>query len=186
MGRGNSTDMAVFKVDEKFRVVLNPEAVKLVPELEVLTDDELLYVILVADYEDSPFRNKPLAERKYMAAKRVYKMDYSEEMETQAVISAISGYRGLVFDIRRETRETFQRRLAIIQKDIFDKDLTLKRLKEIDDMIKYIEDRIDNINLSLKQTERGNVQLKGQTSLSFIEEWQRNQQNYKKFLETDG
>ena len=67
--------MGGFKVDRNWKVIIDIEAAKLVPELRSLSEEELLYVILVADYVDGPFRKQPPEERRIMAVRRVYGKD---------------------------------------------------------------------------------------------------------------
>lgn len=177
--------MSVFVVNDSYTVVLNPDAVKLVPELRSLTQKELMYVILVADYKDSPIRTRPLVDRQQYAAKKIYKRGFDEKtMETPAVKAAMVGYRGLVFDIGREMKENLQLKLRRIQKDIFRSDISLKEVKEIDSMTQYLESRIQSIELDLERSDRQQARLKGEGKLSFIEEWQRNQMEFKKFLDS--
>lgn len=177
--------MSVFKVDDKFKVILNPDAVKLVPELSQLTEQELLYVILAVDYSDSPFRMKPLEERKILAARRAFKAEYSEAFESEKFITAMNAYKGLIFDMRRETLDMYKRKVMILQKELFREDLSNKQMMEIDKSINFLEDRIQNISSALDQAEKDNLQIKGQRQLSWLEKWQRNQKEYKKFLDED-
>ena len=109
--------MGAFKIDKDFRVILNPEAVKLVPELEGLSNNELLYVICVIDYDDGPFRKKPIDERRIRASRKFFKGKKPEEIETAKVKSGMDGYKDLVFDIRRETIDKYKRRVLSLQRD---------------------------------------------------------------------
>jgi len=109
--------MSVFKVDKNYKVILNPEAAKLVPELAALNEDMLMYVILVADYCDGPFRRKPYEERRALAIKRVFGAK-SVNVDTKQILSAIDSYKGLVFDVRRETRDVYMTKLSFYQKEL--------------------------------------------------------------------
>jgi hypothetical protein len=174
--------MAVFKVNKDFSVVLNQEAAKLVPELTALTEKELLYVILVADYCDGPFRKKPLEERRSLAIKRVFGSD-TVNVDTKEILNAIDGYKSLVFDIRRETLDVYNDKIKVYHKELLNLNLEIKRLKEIDSAIQFLEDRIEKINTSLESDDISSVELKGQKQLSYLEVWQRRQREYNKFKE---
>lgn len=172
--------MAVFKMDKNFEIVLNPEAVKLVPELKSLSPDELRYVILVADYVDGPFRKKPLEERKAMARKTVYG-DSKKNPETERLRYGMEAYRSLVFDIRRETVDIYKGKISKLQKETIAPDTTFGRMKEIDSTITFLQDRVTAIEHDLDIEEGDNVELKGQKKLSYLEEWQRRQREYAEY-----
>lgn len=176
--------MGVFKVDRDFQVILNPEAVKLVPELVGITSDELLYVICVIDYDDGPFRKKPLEERKILA-RRKYFEDSEEDPETDRVKRAMDAYKGLVFDIRRETIDKYKRRILLLQKESLKDEVSISRLKEIDQGISFLTGRIDTIQHELdieEQTE--DIKIQGGRKLSKIEKWQRNQKAHREFKDS--
>jgi hypothetical protein len=169
--------MAVFKTDKNLDVILNIDAVKLVPELKGITSEELKYVILVMDYVDGPFRKKPLDERKLMAKKSVYgKMTINPE--TPAVLIAMDGYKSLVFDIRRETIDKYHAKIRMMQKELLRDDTSLIRIKELDTSITFMQDRITKIEHELNIEEDEEVELKGKKKLSYLEIWQRNQREY--------
>jgi hypothetical protein len=174
--------MAVFKVDKNFKVILNPEAAKLVPELAVLSEDMLLYVILVADYCDGPYRKKPEQERRSLAIKRVFG-ETNVNVDTKQILSAIDSYKGLVFDIRRETLDVYKEKVCIYHKEALSPNLEIKRMKDLDSGIQFLEERIEKMETSLEADEINEMELKGQKKLSYIEIWQLRQKEYRKFKE---
>jgi hypothetical protein len=175
--------MSVFKVDKNFKVILNPEAVKLVPELSSLTNDEMIFVILVMDYEDSPFRKKPLEERRALAIKRVFG-DKPVNVDNKKIYDAMESYKSLVFDIRRETLDVYKLKAQLYHKEALNPDVEFKRIKELDQAIQFLEERIDKIQTSLEVDELNEFELKGQKKLSHVEVWQRRQKELRKFKET--
>lgn len=175
--------MGVFKVDKNFDAVLNPDAVKLVPELKGLNQDELRYVILVVDYVDGPFRKKPLDERKLLAKKKVFgSTDINPE--TPKVLIGMDAYKSLIFDIRRETCDIYKMRIKGLQKETIQETTTFTRLKELDSTISFLTDRIKSIEHELDIEEDEEIELKGKKKLSYLEIWQRNQKDYKEFKAT--
>lgn len=175
--------MAVFKMDRNFEVILNPEAIKLVPELVGLSQDQLRYVILVTDYVDGPYRKKPKEERRNMAKKVIYG-DIKKMIETERICNAINGYRSLIFDIRRETVEVYLGKVVKLQKESLAPSLTFSRMKEIDLQITFLQDRIVGINHDLDIEESENIEIKGKKSLSYVEKWQRAQKEFRKYQES--
>ena len=174
--------MPVFKVDKNFNVVLNPDAAKLIPELASLSEKELLFVILAVDYVDGPFRKKPVEERRSLALKRVYG-DKPANVDNKKMYDAMDSYKGLVFDIRRETLDVYKQKAQLYHKEALNPNLEFKRMKDLDQAIQFLEERIDKIETSLLSDEHTEMELKGQKKLSYIEIWQRRQIEYRKFKE---
>lgn len=172
--------MSVFKVDKNFEIVLNPDAVKLVPELKGLSDPELRYVILVADYADGPLRKRPLEERRLMARKMVYK-DVAKDPETPKLKIALEGYKGLVFDIRRETIDIYKQKIKALQKETLAPDVSFARMKELDSTINFLQTRVTAMEHELDIEESEEINLKGKKKLSYIEIWQRRQREHHEF-----
>lgn len=176
--------MSVFKVDKDFSIILNPDAVKLVPELTGITEKELLYVICVIDYEDGPFRKKPIDERKLLAKRKFFK-GTSANIETEQVKLAMDAYKDLVFDIRRETIDKYKRRILLLQKESLADEIELKRLKDIDAAITFLSDRVEKLQHALDiEDQAGNIEIKGGRKLSQIEKWQRNQKAHREFKQS--
>jgi hypothetical protein len=179
--------MTVFQLDRNFKIILNPEAVKLVPELRSLDEKELEYVILVVDYIDSPFRKKGVDERKLMAKRKVYG-DTKKNVETKKLINAMDGYKSLVFDIRRETIDVYKKKIKRLQRETLtesdDYNLELRRLKGINESIDFLQGRIIKMERDLDADEKeSNMVLKGNRRLSYIEIWQERQKRYSEYKE---
>lgn len=172
--------MSVFKVDHNYEVILNMDAVKLVPELSSLDQNELIYVILVADNVDGPYRKKPLEERVLMAYKRVFGSE-KVDMTSDKIRIAIEAYKSLIFDIRRETIDIYNSKIRVLQKESLAPDVTFSRMKEIDSTITFMMERIRTINHEIDIEEGEEIELKGKKKLSYLEIWQRNQKTYREY-----
>jgi len=172
--------MSVFKVDHNYEVILNMDAVKLVPELSSLDQNELIYVILVADNVDGPYRKKPLEERVLMAYKRVFGSE-KVDMSSDRIRIAIEAYKSLIFDIRRETIDIYNSKIRVLQKESLAPDVTFSRMKEIDSTITFMMERIRTINHEIDIEEGEEIELKGKKKLSYLEIWQRNQKAYREY-----
>lgn len=172
--------MAVFKIGNNNEIIVHKDAIKLVPELKGLTDNELKYVILVTDYIDSPLKAKPLSERKNLAKRIVYG-NSSVRPETEKVRRAMEWYKSIIFDIRYETIDIYTEKIQRLQKETLNPDTPITRLKEIDQAITFLQNRIVSLQRSISIEEGAELELKGGKKLSFIEIWQRKQREYEKF-----
>lgn len=159
--------------------MLNPEAAKLVPELQSLTEDQLWYIILVVDYVDGPYRRHPLSERKVMAARTIFKKDSVKE--SPKVLNAMDAYKGLVFDIRRETVDALKAKVMKLHKELLKDSTTPSALQGIDKSITFLEKRIDSIERDLDMQEKETIELKAGRKLSMLEEWQRRQMKHHEY-----
>lgn len=175
--------MSVFKIDKNFEAVINIDALKLVPELKGLSQQELRYVILVVDYVDSPFRKKPLEERKLLAKKKIFGST-DVKVETPNVLAGMDAYKSLIFDIRRETTDIYKAKVKGMHKETLQDSTAFSRLKELDQTISFLSDRIKSIEHELDIEEDEEIELKGKKKLSYIEIWQRNQKDYREFKQS--
>ena len=172
--------MPVFQVDRNYKIMVNPEAARLVPELQSLSMDQLWYVILVADYVDGPFRKKPLEERRILAARKIFGKD-KKMQESEKVKNAMEAYTGLVFDIRRETVDALKTKVISLHKELLQPSATAKTIEQIDKSITFLEKRITSIERDLDIEEQEHIELKAGRQLSMIEKWQRNQKRHVDF-----
>jgi hypothetical protein len=172
--------MTVFQIDREFKVILNPLAIKLVPELSSLTEEEVLYVILVMDYIDSPYRKKPYEERQLMARKKVFG-DSKHNPETKRVLKGMEGYKGLVFDIRRETIDIYKTKILKLHKESLLENTSFVRMKEIDATMSFMQKKIDEYEHDIDIDEKDSIELKGKKQLSQIEVWQRKQKAFNEY-----
>lgn len=175
--------MSVFKVNNNYTAVVNIEAAKLVPELSALSEDELLYIILAIDNVDGPFRKLPPDERALLAKRRVYK-EVVVDLETSKIRKAADGYKGLIFDLRRETADVFKSKCIKFQKELLIMDQTFSKVKELEQSISYLTQKVTDIEYALDVEEKEEFELRGKKALSQVEIWQRNQRKYKEYKES--
>jgi len=160
--------------------MVNPEAAKLVPELTSLKMEQLWYVVLVADYVDGPFRRQPPEERRILASRHVYGKD-KKVKEDERVKNAIEAYKGLVFDIRRETLDALKTKVIRLHRDLLQDKISAREIEQIDKSIGFLEKRITSIEKDLDIEEQESIELKGARKLSKLERWQRNQKQMIEF-----
>jgi hypothetical protein len=169
--------MSVFKVTSDYKTIINKDAAKLVPELRLLTEDELIFCILVADDVDGPFRKKPPDERVLMALKRYPDI----KAESKKMKLAIDGYKSLIFDQRRRTVEILTKRIRIIDIEIeTDMAMSASKMGEKLKMQEMLQKRVDAIQSEIDADEMA-YEIKGGKKLSFLEKYQMNQKKYREF-----
>lgn len=175
--------MGVFKVNNNYTVVVNIEAAKLVPELSSLSQDEFLYIILAVDNVDGPYRKLPPEERKILAHKKVFG-EQVVDLETKRLQKASEAYKSLIFDIRRETVDTYKTKCLRYQKELLVMDQSFTKVKEQEAAISFLTQRITDIEYSLDMEEKEDFELRGKKALSQVEIWQRNQRKQKEYKES--
>jgi hypothetical protein len=175
--------MPVFQIDRNNKIMVNPEAAKLVPELSSLSIEQLWYVILVADYVDGPYRKRPPEERRILASRHIFGKD-KKVTESDRIKNAIKAYKGLVFDIRRETLDALKTKVLRLHQDLLKDNISAKDIQNIDSSISFLEKRITSIEKDLDIEEEEFIELKAGRKLSMIEKWQRNQKQMVQFNQT--
>jgi len=170
--------VAIFRMDKEGKLFLHKDAIKLIPEIDAVNQKELKYIILAYDYIHSPFRMKPPEERKMIAGRQVWGVD-KKNIETPKVKDAIEAYVSLIYDPKRASIDVFKNKKEKIERDLRTLDLDFKTTNEYVKMIDLFSDRIEKLEEDVVREEE-TIKLKGDTSLSFLEKWQRNR---KKFLE---
>lgn len=172
--------MPVFQIDRNHKVIANPDAVKLVPELRSLTMEQFWYVVLVTDYVDGPFRRKPIEERRILAARKIFGKD-KRMKESEKVLNAMEAYKGLIFDIRRETLDALKSKVMKLHKELLRPDISPSQIQNIDKSINFLEKRIISIERDLDLEEEESIEIKAGRKLSMLEKWQRNQKQYEEY-----
>lgn len=162
----------LFKLTAKGDVVMNPEAVKLIPSLAELRPDQILFIILAFDYE-GPYHQFPEEERIRKAGRRAFEIDkFSLEEADPKLKKAIDDYRSLQYDIRREMIISYQTKIAQQRIKLYD-ETNAKRIIEIDNLVTHLLKRIHELQDDINHSERME-EIKGGGQLSFIEKWQMN------------
>lgn len=172
--------MPVFQIDRNYKVIANPDAVKLVPELRSLTMEQFWYIVLVTDYVDGPFRRKPIEERRILAARKIFGKD-KRMKESEKVLNAMEAYKGLIFDIRRETLDALKSKVMKLHKELLRPDISPSQIQNIDKSINFLEKRIISIERDLDLEEEESIEIKAGRKLSMLEKWQRNQKQYEEY-----
>lgn len=165
----------LFTLDKSRKIVLNKDAVLLCPEFKDLTEDELLYTILFCDYR-GPYHQLPEEERQRRAKHHVWG-DSKYKIDSVVIRSAIDCYRGLQYDHNRELVIKYKGKIKLLSDAMLD-ETKAKTIKEIDDAIERLGDRIDKLQKQIDQSD-DIEQLRGGGELTWIEKWQNNMRDFK-------
>lgn len=167
----------LFFIDKSAKKVLHPNAIKLCPELGVLSEEETLWVILAYDYH-SPYNQFPEEERQRKAESHVWGTQAPQNYLTKEKIKlAIDAYKSLQWNPKIELMRIYQKKIDDLNVDLAKASKNemipdiIKTTKEIRKYIKELEDEVlgDEIEES---------QLTGNKELSWLEKMQQNKAYY--------
>lgn len=166
----------LFYIDEDQTTVLHPACVKLCPELAVLSQDDVLFVVLAFDHR-SPYRQLPERQRIQKAMMRVYGDNVPGMLEKPSMKYAIEAYKGLQYDPKIELVRRYQEKINKLLTVLDEEDSATaigKTTQAIDSLRKQIMELEREItdNVVKKGVIKGNVEL------SYIEELQSTWKNY--------
>lgn len=166
----------LFYVDEKNATILRPSCYKLCPELSMLEEKDILFIVLSTDYH-SIYRQFPEHERIKKAMFHAYDKYDSAILEKTSIRIGIEAYKSLQYDRKIEFADRLQKKidniLDIIEGEDNAKSITDK-LKTIDDLRRTIKGLENEITESILN--KG--QIKGDQDLSWLEELQSNRKYY--------
>jgi hypothetical protein len=174
----------LFYCDTKNNIVLHPDVVKLSPELGLLTDKEVLFIVLAFDY-NSIYRQFPERQRLSKAIFHVWGDNKPELLDPikrpKRIANAIEEYRSLQYNRNIELVEMYNRKIDDL--------LNLLELENTPTAIKNLTESIDRFRKDIQRIETEVVEqklmdgeLKGNLKLSFLERLQQNQKMYKSVI----
>ena len=167
----------LFYADTKNRAILHPEVVKLIPLLGVLTEQELLYVILYADY-NSPYKQHPDHDRKRKAMWHAFDENEVELIESPRIKMAVEDYISLQYNPKIEVIKNYQQKIDKLLLQLQEDDAP-SSIKKIDDAIDSLRKRIDIMQNEVDSQTQNEGVIKGKMTLSFLEKAMANVKYYK-------
>src|ERR1035438_9984035 len=99
------------------KIFLNREAVKLCPCLSRLMDDELMYLLSVFDYIDSPIKGQPVSRRRELACSFFFPSAKDKESLMNSLESredfklAQNELESIIYDSDADTLNTYEERV---------------------------------------------------------------------------
>jgi hypothetical protein len=166
----------LFLIDEKKKAILHPYAVKLCPELAVLTDKEVLFIILAFDY-NSPYRLMNDRDRLSKSIWEVWgdnKPDVLDESKRSKKLQlGIEAYKSLQYNPNQELIAVYQKKIQQAQSQIMGEDAPT-RLKNLREIISGFRKDIHDLQTEVIASNILESELKGDRELSLLESWQSN------------
>lgn len=171
----------LFYCDTKNNIVLHPDVVKLSPELGLLKDDEVLFIILAYDY-NSIYRQFPERQRISKAIFHTWGDNkpelQSEDKMPKRMVSAIREYKSLQYNRNIELIELYSRKIDE-QMEILDADKSTNGIKTASENIDRFKKLIKSIESEVIEEKLMEGQLKGKTELGHLEKLKANQKMFK-------
>jgi molecular chaperone DnaK (HSP70) len=167
----------VYSVTTDGSALLNPDAVKLEPILGSLSQKQLLYIIWVYDYLQSPLRKKPLEDRRRISKIKFLPTAIKEFEAEPTFKSAIEAFKSFIYDEKYVTTETYKSKIYQMQQNLAETNATTD-IKNITQTIDLLRKKIDELENSIDEQDQI-IYVKGDRKLSLIEIWQRNKKHLK-------
>jgi hypothetical protein len=170
----------LFFCDTKNNILLHPDVVKLSPELGLLTDKEVLFVVLAYDY-NSIYRQFPERQRVSKAIWHIYQDNVpnllDEEKRPQKIKKAIEAYKSLQFNRNIELVEMYNKKIDNLLL-ILENDNSTSGIKNAMDSIDKFRKAIRDIEGEIVEDKLIEGELKGNIKRSWLEKLQSNQKMY--------
>lgn len=165
----------LFYFDARSNVLIHPDAIKLHPELSVLTEDEVLCLVLFAD-NFSPYRQFADQERLYRVSMHVFSDNNPKLFNSLKWQSAVDAYKMLQYNPKLDLIKTYQYRISETQLLIEqDEHANIEKLVK---NINLLKQQIHELENEVVEQLVKEGQVKGGAELSFIETWMRNKELY--------
>jgi len=170
----------LFFCDTKNNILLHPDVVKLSPELGLLTDKEILFIILAYDY-NSIFRQFPERQRVQKAIWHVFNDNVpnllDENSRPHKIKNAIEVYKSLQYNRNIELVEMYNRKIDELLL-ILAGDNSSNGIKNTMESIDKFRKAIRAIEAEIVEEKLTEGELKGSVKLSWLEKLQSNQKMY--------
>lgn len=171
--------LTLFRINAQKKILLDKEAIKLVPELKNLKQDQILYLILAYDY-NSKYHQWPEEERKRKACHEVYGTTEKDPESSKLMRKAIDGYIGLQYNQKVETIKAYTNKMRRLDLDL-DEAATAKEISDIIRAKQHLNSAIKELERDLDQ-EYEHIELRGDGNLSLIERCHMMGNNLKEYI----
>jgi hypothetical protein len=167
----------LFRINDKKKLVLDKACLQLCPKLKLLSEQQLLYTILVYDYY-SKYHQFPIQDRKDRAIFEIYGASVKNPEDSKILKDGIIEYRSLQYDSRLETISTYNNKIAKLN-SMVDAEDDPGRLEKLLKSTQILEKRIKDIQTEI-DTDVQVAELHGGGRLSLIESLQENMDKFKR------
>lgn len=167
----------LFNISKKGNAFLNKDAIKLCPELQYLTEEEVLFICLAYDYS-SPYRQLPEGDRIRRSIYHVYGNTESNPLDREVVKIGVDRYRSLQYDPKRELIRTYKKKLSTLDRALEQAEQA-SVMKNIISTQKEIIKSIDALEDEISKNEQEEANIEGGLKNSYLEKMMRNREAYK-------
>lgn len=169
----------VLIIGQNGRVVVNDLAVSLALHLKKCKSTELLFIVLKYDYVYSPYRLKAIQERHKLAVIRCWpdQPEYIPE-DDDRIKRAIIEFESLTFNHNYFIRDRLMTKLIRLEEELAG-EISAPKIRGLMETMDLIGKKIDELNDKIMQQE-SELELKGGGELTWIENWQKNQEEFNK------
>lgn len=166
----------LFRITENKKAVLHPEVIGLCPSLGALDDKEILYVILAYDY-NSPYRQFPEHERKRKAMWDAFEENESDLINSSRILAAADDYLSLQYSRKVETARSYEKKIDRLL-SLLEEDDSPTSIKKITEAVEGLRKQLSNLEKEIDEDYQKKGVIKGNMTLSFLEDLQSNRKNY--------
>jgi len=170
----------LFYVDEKDKLVLRPEALKLKEELRVLNKDEIYFIVMYCDYH-SPYHQLPEIQRRNNAMWEAFGENMPNLLEKPKIKAAIEAYTALQYNDKIELINRYRTKLDRISQRFLSPEYDDDSPSSNSNLMKTISqlrDAIRELEQEVAQEMKDEGQIKGDSALSWLENMQANSERY--------
>ncbi len=167
---------SLFKLDRENKVILHPHIIQLCGEFQVLSQQELLYVILRTDY-NSIFSQFTEDERIRRSSYHSFG-DYIDLESKPKIRAAVSAYNSLQYSPKQEQARVYQNKINQLLEDLMT-ETSAKAIRENMDATEKLRAGIRELEQEIIEAyQEENVRLVGGGERSFLEKCLANKALY--------
>jgi len=165
-------------INEKSNQLLHPDAVKLFPGFNVLSHDEILFIVLAYDY-CSPYSAFVEDDRLRRASLHVWADNRLDLLQKQKIKNAIEAYKGLQYNPKIELSKSYQKKINELN-DAMVSMSAPDAIKKTIESINLLRKSIRELEQEVLAVYEEEGRMVGGGERSFLETMQKNKELYRK------
>lgn len=170
----------LFSIDPKNNLLLHPEVIKLCPSFNSLSEKEILFVVLYADYS-SIYKQFPDHERKRKAMWHAFDDNLDDLVNSNRINICVADYVSLQYNPKIETARKYQQKIDKLLMQL-DEDQSPSSIEKIDKAIDALNKRITSMNKEVADDTIDEGVLKGGRTKSLLEKLLSNKKRYESIV----
>lgn len=168
----------LIQINERTNQLIHPDAVKLFPGFNVLTHDEILFIVLAYDY-CSPYSAFPEEDRLRRSSLHVWSDNRLELLDKQKIKNAIEAYKGLQYNPKIELIRAYQKKIDDLNTSL-ETTIDATQIEKILKSQKLLRASIRELEQEVLASYEDEGKLSGNAERSFLENMHKNKELYKK------